>query len=234
MKQIIRKWLQIINAAGSRRSNKLVSIKIAFMNYQTLNKQRKFILIAAAVGLIATFLPWKTISAGLFGAGMSEGINGFHGSGILSFLVFIAAGIISIMGNQTTTLDKSNWLVALACGVVALLCAIENVAATHGSSMGFMELGVGVGCWIALVAAIGVIGSAWLFRSPGDNLKEGFDNIKRNLSSLNTPSATTSSTTASTVKPEINKIAELEKLVQMKAAGHITEEEYQNMKSKLL
>ncbi len=32
------------------------------MNFQTMNKQRKFILIAAAVGIIAMFLPWVKIS----------------------------------------------------------------------------------------------------------------------------------------------------------------------------
>ena len=31
------------------------------MNFQTMNKQRKFVLIAAAVGVISMFLPWISI-----------------------------------------------------------------------------------------------------------------------------------------------------------------------------
>ena len=32
------------------------------MNFQTMNKQRKFVLIAAAVGVISMFLPWVSVS----------------------------------------------------------------------------------------------------------------------------------------------------------------------------
>jgi hypothetical protein len=202
------------------------------MNFQTFNKQRKFILISAVAGFIAIFLPWKTLSAGVFGESMSEGINGFHGAGVLAFLVFIIAGIISVTGDQNNALEKNTWLVALACGAIALVCAIVNIVTTYGGSIGFVELGVGFGCWFALAAAIGVTGSAWLFRNPTDNLKEGFDSIKKNLSALNPPS--TAATTVTSVKPEAGTIAGLEKLIRLKDAGHITEEEYQNMKSKLL
>ena len=48
------------------------------MNFQTLNRQRKYILIAAAAGAIAVFLPWATISVDLFGYSASQSINGFH------------------------------------------------------------------------------------------------------------------------------------------------------------
>ena len=40
---------------------------LLFMNFQTLNKQRKMILIAAAIGLIAVFLPWIKMSASILG-----------------------------------------------------------------------------------------------------------------------------------------------------------------------
>lgn len=32
------------------------------MNFQTMNKQRKFVLIPAAAGIISMFLPWVRIS----------------------------------------------------------------------------------------------------------------------------------------------------------------------------
>lgn len=201
------------------------------MNFQTLHKQRKFILLSAALGFISIFLPWKTVSAGLFGAGMSDGINGFHGVGILAFLLFIVAGVISVLGTQTSSLDRSSWLAVLASGAVALICVVVNISTTAGSSMGFVELSVGFGCWISLAAAVGIAGSAWLFRSPGDNFKEGLDQLKKNFSSLHVPATGVPTPT----KPASdNKVADLERLIRLKEEGHITEEEYQLMKSKIL
>lgn len=52
------------------------------MNFNTLHKQRKAILIAAVIGVIGVFLPWITV--GFLGQNIHS--NGFHGIGILAFL----------------------------------------------------------------------------------------------------------------------------------------------------
>ena len=93
------------------------------MNFQTMNKQRKFILIAASVGFIAMFLPWIKISF----FGMSSSVNGMHGSGILVFLCFIGAGVVAFLGDQTKNLDKTFWFIALACGALASLIMVWNL-----------------------------------------------------------------------------------------------------------
>ncbi|MGB8191343.1 MAG: SHOCT domain-containing protein [Chitinophagaceae bacterium] len=205
------------------------------MNFQTLNKQRKFILIAALLGVIAAFLPWKTVSAGLFGQSMSEGISGFNGIGILTFLAFVVAGILAIAGDQLKPLDKTMWLGALAAGVIALIGPIVNIINTSGSGLGFVEISVGFGCWIALVAALGVAGSAWLFKSPEDSLKGGLDSLKKNIATITpTVNNSTATTPPANTKTNTNSIAELERLIQLKNAGHISEDEYQQMKSKIL
>ncbi|MEP6675063.1 MAG: hypothetical protein ABJA78_07905, partial [Ferruginibacter sp.] len=92
------------------------------MNFQTMSKQRKFVLIAAAIGAISCFLPW--VSFEIFG--MSSSVNGMHGIGILVFLCFVGAGAVCLMGNQTATLDKTFWFVALACGGIASLIMVIN------------------------------------------------------------------------------------------------------------
>ena len=135
------------------------------MNFQTMSKQRKFILLAAAVGVIAGFLPWKTVSAGIFGAGMGQGVSGLHGIGLLALLAFIIAGILAVAGDQTKPLDKSSWQGVLVAGAVALVCAIVNIINTSGSGFGFVQVSVGFGCWMAVVAALGVAGTAWMFKS---------------------------------------------------------------------
>lgn len=141
------------------------------MNFQTMHKQRKVILLASALGVISAFLPWQTISAGIFGAGISQGVNGFHGIAVLAFLAFIAAGILAITGQQTNRLERTSWLAVLAAGAVALICTIVAMFNTSGSGFGFVEVSIGIGCWLALIAALAVAGGAWFLKAPEDKLK---------------------------------------------------------------
>lgn len=157
------------------------------MNFQTLNRQRKFILLAALAGLIAMFLPWVTVSAGnLFGGldagengpSMSLSENGIHGSGIIVFLAYLFAIALSLLSEQTRTLERTSWLCALAAGAAALLFTIILLANTPSGSMGIAKSSVGYGAWISLLASAGVLASAWLFRTPGYTLKGNFDQFK--------------------------------------------------------
>src|SRR5437867_2423094 len=192
------------------------------MNFQTMSKQRKFIMIAAAAGIISVFLPWITI--GVFG--VSQSTNGFHSYGIVVFLAFVAAGIISFMGDQTKTLDQTMWMAALATGTIALLFAIIFFTDLNG---GFGIVKAGFGLWIAIVAAAAVIASAWLFKNPGDSLQRGFESLKKSIP-VNSNHTNTNSNNSS----NSSKMIELEKLIDMRNEGKISEEEYQQLKSKLL
>lgn len=142
------------------------------MNFQTMNKQRKFILIAAALGAIAMFLPWVSFSA----FGFSSSVNGMHGVGILVFLCFIGAGVVAFLGDQTKSLDKTFWFVALACGGIATLIMVINfLRALDNISY------ISIGYYLATAAAIAVLASAYMFRSPGDSIKGGFDSLKSDI-----------------------------------------------------
>jgi hypothetical protein len=196
------------------------------MNFQTLNKQRKLILIAAVAGIISVFLPW--FSAGAFG--FSVHINGFHGWGILTFLAFVAAAGISLAGTQTETLDKNMWFAAIVCGMIALLSIIITMASSN-SDFGFVSADFGFGIWIALVAAVSVTVSAWLFKNPAQDLKSGFESIKNSVSATTSSFSNNGNKTSSS---NTNKIAEIERLSKLKENGSLTEEEFQQLKSKLL
>lgn len=139
------------------------------MNFDTLNKQRKFILIAAAAGVISMFLPWISVSY----FGISGSANGLHSYGILIFLAFIGAGAVAYMGDQTKSLERTMWFIALACGAIATLLSIYFWT-DAGSVAGF-------GLYIGLLAAIGVLAAAWLFKAPGDDIKSGFDSLKKDI-----------------------------------------------------
>ncbi len=197
--------------------------KSVTMNFQTMNNQRKLILISAAIGIISIFLPW--FSAGAFG--FSVHINGFHGWGILAFLAFVASIIIALMGTQTEALDKSMWFAAIICGAVALLSVVITMLSSSGG-FGFVSPGFGFGIWLALAAAIGVLIFAWIFKNPAHDFKSGFESLKKTVS---TPSSSLSNTPHPT---SADKIAELERLSKLKENGSITDAEFQQLKSKLI
>jgi hypothetical protein len=188
------------------------------MNFQAMSKQRKFLLITALAGIVSIFLPWHT--AGGFLEGLN--VNGFHGIGVLVFFLFAAVGVLAIIGDQAKALDKTLWLITLAAGAIALLCVITRLS---GGSDAFGILSPGIGLWLALGVSIGIIAFAWLYKNPGDTLQNAFDGLKKNMASTSTPSRPPSTG---------SKVDELEKLIELKNQGKITEDEYQTMKSKLL
>lgn len=147
------------------------------MNFQTMSKQRKFVLISAAAGFISMFFPWVSIP--LFG--FNQSVNGLHDKGILVFLCFLASGVIAYVGDQTKNLAKNMWAITLAAGTLALLITIwfyfQATSYFMGSSL------VGFGVYIAALAAIGIIASAWFFKSPADNIKDSFNSIRKDIGS---------------------------------------------------
>jgi len=189
------------------------------MDFANLNKQRKFILIAAVVGVISIFLPWVSI--------LGFSANGFHSYGIMVFIAFVASGIVAIMGDQTKPLDQAMWLIELVAGVLALLFTFIFMSDLSGG-IGF-GAGFGIGLWLAILSALGVLASAWLLKSPGSSLQEGFESLKGKVAaSANAGNPPPSSSAAP------SKVAELEKLIKLKEEGKITEEEYQEMKGKIM
>ena len=156
------------------------------MNFSTMSKQRKFVLISAAVGIISMFLPW--ISVSMFG--YSQSVNGMHDKGIIVFLCFAASGVIAYLGDQTKNLDKNMWMITLIAGVLALLLIIWFYSQATNNILGSSFVGFGI--YVAAIAAIGILASAYMFRSPTDNIKDSFNNIKKDIenkmgNSANTP-----------------------------------------------
>lgn len=144
------------------------------MNFQTMSKQRKFILIAAIAGVIGMFLPWYSFS--LFGSYAS--VNGMHGEGLLVFLCFTVAAVITYLGDQTKTLLPSSWIIVLICGALATLIVGWNIL--RSSDYGFAA-SMSFGIYLAVLAAIGVVAAAFVFRSPTDTIKGGFDSFKKDV-----------------------------------------------------
>lgn len=145
------------------------------MNFNLMTKQRKFLLISSAVGFVSMFLPWVSIS--MFG--YTQSANGMHKEGIVVFLCFVTTGVIAYIEDQKKNLDKTMWTVTLLAGAIALLFTLwyYSQITTQLTGAAF----VGFGLYIAAIAAIGILVSAYVFRSPTDNLKEGFDTLRNNI-----------------------------------------------------
>jgi len=119
------------------------------MEQMKFHKQKLYALIAAGIGLIAMFLPWWKISfGGLFsGNGMGASINGMHEIGIIAFLGFAGAGIISFMGDKTKPFDGQFKLIAAGCFAgAALITLIQFLRASSFT---------GIGIWLSLIAGVG-------------------------------------------------------------------------------
>ncbi|HEV7329772.1 MAG TPA: hypothetical protein VGN63_01930 [Flavisolibacter sp.] len=159
------------------------------MNFQTMSKQRKMILLAAAVGVIAMFLPWFSFSFGPFGGGS---INGMHGWGIVVFLCFLGAGALTLMGDQTKNLEPMYWFLALIAGGLASLIMLVNLINASGS-LGYL----GIGFYGALLASFGVVAMAYMHRSAGDSLQRGYEKLR---SSFNNPAEATNADTPGNTK----------------------------------
>lgn len=121
-------------------------------------------LIAAAVGVISMFLPWVSF--------LGFSVNGMHGSGVLVFLCFVAAGVLAYLGDQTTNLNQVNWMIALIAGGVAALIMVINFFDAGSSGL------LSIGFYGALLASLAIIAFAFMYRTAGTSLKSGFDSLK--------------------------------------------------------
>ena len=93
-------------------------------------------------------------------------------------LAFAGAGVVAFLGDQTKALEKTFWFVALACGALATLIVLWNLIDALGNG-GASVLSIGI--YIAAIGAVGVLLAAYLFRSPGDSIKGGFDSMKHDI-----------------------------------------------------
>lgn len=151
------------------------------MNFQQLNKQRKFVIAGSALGLIACFLPWFSYGLG--------SINGMNGIGVLVFILFIGAGVVTLAGDQKMNIPSKMWLPVLAAGVINI-CIIGYLIIRWESAMSgvsredssvFGSVGLSFGIWLAIAGAIIMTYGAYKFRATDNNLKESLRSLKSDI-----------------------------------------------------
>ena len=145
------------------------------MDIQRMSKQRKYMLAAAAIGVVAMFLPWVTIPF----LGINSSINGLHDKGILVFLSFAVAGVVAYMGDQTKNLSTRNWFIVLVAAALATVIMLWYFlqAVSNDFSSSFLSIGF----YLAALSAIALLVVVYRFKSATDTVKGGFDKLKHNI-----------------------------------------------------
>jgi hypothetical protein len=123
-----------------------------------MHKQRIAVIAAGAIGIIATFLPWASIS--IFGQTFS--VSGTAGDGWISLGIFAAAIGMAVKGDDRAAEmdDKTRKAVAILGGVAAAYMLIELVGL-----IGFQFSGIGV--YLGLIAGIGVAAIPFVIKGDG-------------------------------------------------------------------
>ncbi len=154
------------------------------MNFQLMSKQRKFVLIFSAIGFVSMFLPWVSIPF----FGYDQVANGMHREGVVVFICFVATGIIALVDDQARKIDNALWVVTLLAGLIALLCIFLYYSGVAESFLGYSFLRYGI--YVATLAVVGILLSAYLLKSPEDNVKDGFEDLQQKMKNIfsNTPS----------------------------------------------
>jgi len=82
-----------------------------------MSRQRIAVLIVAAVGMIATFLPWINIS-------IAGSVPGSEGDGWITFVLFGVPLLLSLIGKREQMLADSGKIAALIASLLALALGV--------------------------------------------------------------------------------------------------------------
>ncbi|MCP4443374.1 MAG: hypothetical protein GY810_31110 [Aureispira sp.] len=121
-----------------------------------MHKQRLIMTVCAAIGIIATFLPWASV----MGLMTVKGIDG--ADGYLNIILFGGALALALLGDRNVPQGGGMMYGALTCFALAGLLGVYKVVSLMGESM------VTTGFGLYLIAIAGVAGAVVAFIMKGD------------------------------------------------------------------
>lgn len=113
------------------------------------------IIAVAALGAIATFLPWAVVSA----FGISQSVSGTNGDGWITFALFVAIAVlvgIKFKGE----LDNGFKIAVTAIAAVAAVIGFVEIGNINGNSYGMGSVGIGV--YLVILAGIAAAVLPWI------------------------------------------------------------------------
>ena len=112
-----------------------------------MHKQRMALMLAAAAGIVASFLPWASV--------MGISVNGTAGAGWISLLLFAVIAIMSLLGNRTMALKGGLMIAAIIAAVLVIILGIWQIMDIKKEGGGFVEIGFGL--YIVVAAGAGCL-----------------------------------------------------------------------------
>lgn len=126
-----------------------------------MHRQRLAIAIAAAAGMLATFLPWYHVP-------LAGAVTGSRGDGWITFFLFLPAAVLCFTGDRSRSLTSAARLggviPAVIASLVAVISAVGNKSAERKNplSAALMEAtDIGIGIFLVVAAGIAVLVFAW-------------------------------------------------------------------------
>ena len=141
-----------------------------------MHKHRIFIIVAAALTAISTFLPWSTLNGGSFGSYSFSGIRGEFGWVIV--VLAIGAIVLACLPNIAPPMNKNFSIGVIAIGILESLITIITMFRVLGASSEFGDgFSIGFGLIIAVIASIAFVVTGLLAMSGGKITKGTFQEL---------------------------------------------------------
>ena len=134
-----------------------------------LSLPRQLVLGGCAVYLLASFLPWWSVSVKFFGQEISESVNGWNRLGLVGILGMLGCASVTVLGLMGKGGDMArNFPMILL--IAAGLCLLATVGVGLDSSGGGdlegpdMEASSGpsIGYFLAFLSSLAISGGAYL------------------------------------------------------------------------
>jgi hypothetical protein len=126
-----------------------------------MHKQRIGIVVAAAVGMLATFLPWATVP-------FLGSISGTAGDGFITLILFLVALLMGVLGDKNTVVTGVKSTVAMLAGALAAVVGIYeifNISSIAGEAGALGKaIGVGFGVYLVIICGIAVIAVGFVLK----------------------------------------------------------------------
>ena len=141
-----------------------------------MHKHRIFIIAAAALTAISTFLPWSTFNGGSYGSYSFSGIRGEFGWVIV--VLAIGAIVLACLPNIAPPMNKNFSIGVIAIGILESLITIITMFRVLGASSEFGDgFSIGFGLIIAVIASIAIVITGLLAMSGGKITKGTFQEL---------------------------------------------------------
>ena len=167
-----------------------------------MEKNRLFIIIAAAVAILSSFLPWASLNAGAFG---SYSWNGLRGDGWFVIIFAVVAIVLACLNDVKSSLPKGFAIGVIVAGALSTIVTLIDVFGVNKYAVDFNGYGVsiGFGLILALIASIAIVVTGLLAMSGGKITKGTFEELAESGKGF---AQSVGRVTTSTVKTAVDEI----------------------------